>query len=95
MTELLTEERGHLGQEIGCSCEGCSGRLSYQGDVPKIIKTKMGEITGYYLGVCHHSICPLDVSHSALPDLTELITTMTTSVSFPEAVAQRRWLSAA
>lgn len=96
MTELLTEERGHLGQEIGCSCEGCTGRLSYQGEVKKRIKTKMGEINvfrSYYLGKCGHSVCPLDVrlglenSHSALPDLTELITSVTTSVSFPEAVA--------
>jgi hypothetical protein len=96
MTELLTEERGHLGQHIRCSRVGCVGTLDYQGDVEKKIKTKMGEIAvarSYYHGDCGHSVCPLDVrlglsdSHSALPDLLELITLMTTTLSFPEAVA--------
>lgn len=96
MTDLLVEERGHLGQEISCHCDGCRRTLTYQGDVNKIIKTKMGEITvprSYYHGKCGHSACPLDVrlgldaSHSALPDLLELITMMTTTLSFPEAVA--------
>lgn len=95
MTNLLVEERGHLGQEIRCHYDGCCGTLTYQGDVNKIIKTKMGEITvprSYYHGKCGHSACPLDVrlgldaSHSALPDLLELVTLMTTTLSFPEAV---------
>ena len=96
MVELLSEERGHLGQHIRCDQEGCAGTLDYQGDVKKNIKTKMGEISvarSYYHGACGHSVCPLDVrlglidSHSALPDLLELITMMTTNLSFPEAVA--------
>ena len=96
MTELLNEERGHLGQQIQCDRQGCTGTLNYQGDVNKNIKTRMGEITvarSYYHGDCGHSVCPLDVrlglrdSHSALPDFLELITMMTTTLSFPEAVA--------
>lgn len=96
MSELLREERGHLGQHIRCNHEDCSGTLDYQGDVEKHIKTKMGEITvarSYYHGGCGHSAWPLDVrlglsdSHAALPDLLELITMMTTTLSFPEAVA--------
>ena len=96
MTELLSEERGHLGQRIRCHHEGCSETLDYQGDVEKHIKTKFGEITvarSYYHGRCGHSAWPLDVrlglcdSHAALPDLLELITMTTTTLSFPEAVA--------
>jgi len=96
ISEILGEERGHLGQHIRCDRESCTGTLDYQGDVKKNIKTKMGEITvarSYYHGACGHSVCPLDVrlglsdSHSALPDLLELITMTTTTLSFPEAVA--------
>lgn len=99
MTELLTEERGHLGQEIGCHCDGCSQKLTYQGDVKTTIKTVMGEIVvarSYYHGEgCGHSAWPLDLRlglgrHSALPDLLELITHQTTSQSFPEALKSLR-----
>jgi hypothetical protein len=95
MTEILTEERGHIGNRIACNCEGCPKELTYQGDVKKGIKTKMGEIEvarSYYHGTCGHSAWPLDVrlginnEHSALPDLLELITQTTTSQSFPESI---------
>ncbi len=94
VSELLFEERGHLGQEINCCEPRCRGKLTYQGDVNKKIKTMVGEVVArrsYYLGDCGHSCCPLDVrlglgKHSALSDVLDLITDFTTSLAFGESV---------
>lgn len=94
ISQLLFQERGHLGQEINCCEPGCNGKLQYQGDVDKKIKTMVGEVVArrsYYRGCCGHSCCPLDVrlgleKHSALSDVLDLITEFTTSLAYGESV---------
>jgi len=86
-------ERGFHGTTIRCHL--CSGCLEYQGDVRKILKTRIGKISprrAYYHGTCGHSAAPLDILlgvdgvHAVLPSLQDTVAWLSASMSYPEVV---------
>ena len=93
METLIAQERGFHGSNL--DCDACDGCLKYQGDVKKLIKTRIGDIESkraYYYGACGHSVCPLDLLlgvdgvHAVMPSLQETVAWLAASMSYPETV---------
>jgi hypothetical protein len=94
MEMVLVQARGFHGSRL--ECDQCSGgHLEYQGDTPRTIKTRLGDVSvrrAYYHCSCGHSAFPLDTllgldgEHGVMPDLQEEMALMASKSSYPEAL---------